>query len=380
VILTPLSDGTVEITESAIATISADAAYTVGSPSSATVSIADADSPPPPLPTVTISASDASATEGGDTGTFTVSRTGDTSAALAVGYAVGGTATSGLDYTNLSGSVTIPAGAASASIIVTAMSDALTEGTETVVATLLADSDYTIGASSAATINIVDVLFVPTVTLSATDSSASEAGGNNGAFTVTRNGSTAAALTVNYAMSGSAANGTDYASLSGSVVIPAGSASAVITVMPTADGLTEGTETAIAMLAPDPAYQIGSPSSGTVNISDPPPPTVSATALDDTAVENTGDTGTIRFTRTGSTAFSLDVFYTISGSATNGSDYSSLSGRVTIPAGSSSANVTINPVADGLKEMPETVTLNLAGGSGYTVGSPSSASVQITDM
>ena len=89
-------------------TLSASAAYTVGAPSSGTVTIASDDVA---LPTVTLAATTGTATEAGPVpGVFTVTRTGSTAAALAVSYTVGGTATAGSDYTALSGSVTIAAG------------------------------------------------------------------------------------------------------------------------------------------------------------------------------------------------------------------------------------------------------------------------------
>ena len=86
--LSPVDDTSVEGNETVVVTVSPNAAYTVGSPSNATVTITDNDS----LPSVTISASDANASEGGpDTGTFTVSRTGSTSSPLTVNYSMGGT-------------------------------------------------------------------------------------------------------------------------------------------------------------------------------------------------------------------------------------------------------------------------------------------------
>ena len=69
--------------------------------------------------TVTLAASDANASRvGPDPGAFTVTRTGSTNTALTVRYALGGTATNGIDYNTLGASVTIPAGAASTSLTV----------------------------------------------------------------------------------------------------------------------------------------------------------------------------------------------------------------------------------------------------------------------
>src|SRR5206468_1682020 len=87
--------------------------------------------------TVTIAATDAAAAEPGtNTGTFTITRTGPTAAPLTVNYTVTGTATNGFDFTNLPGTVTIPAGSTTATVAVTPIDDTLAEGSETVVATL----------------------------------------------------------------------------------------------------------------------------------------------------------------------------------------------------------------------------------------------------
>jgi Calx-beta domain len=153
--VTPTNDTGVESNETVVVTLKANTAYTVGSPSSATVTIVSNDTAPPSLPTVTISASIPTATEGGTAGRFTVSRTGSTAGALTANYTVGGTAIAGSDYAALPGSVVIPAGASSATIAVTPTNDTGVESNETVVVTLKANTAYTVGSPSSATVTIV---------------------------------------------------------------------------------------------------------------------------------------------------------------------------------------------------------------------------------
>jgi hypothetical protein len=108
------------------------------------------------LPSVTVSASDANAAEAGtDPGTFTVTRTGPTTAALTVGFTLGGTA-SAADYAAVPGTVTIPAGSPSAPVTLTPVDDTTVEGSETVVLTLSGGQGYTVGAPSSATVTIAD--------------------------------------------------------------------------------------------------------------------------------------------------------------------------------------------------------------------------------
>src|SRR5207237_1237364 len=164
---------------------------------------------PPPKPTVTVAATDANASESGpDSGTFTISRTGSTGSALTVNYTLSGTAQNGSDYQQLATSVTIAAGASSATVTVTPIDDSQVEGNETVVLTLAANSAYTAGSPSSATVTIADndQPPLPTVTVVANDANASEQGLNTGSFTVSRAANTSTALTVNYTLSGTAQN------------------------------------------------------------------------------------------------------------------------------------------------------------------------------
>ncbi len=105
-----------------------------------------------------------------------------------------------------------------------------------------------------------------TVTVTATDASASVAGLDAGVFTVSRSGATTSALTVNLAYSGTAANGTSYNTLATTVTIPAGSASATVTLTPKAATTLVGTKTATLTAAAGTGYSIGSSASADVVI------------------------------------------------------------------------------------------------------------------
>ena len=108
------------------------------------------------------------------------------------------------------------------------------------------------------------------VTIAATQPAASEVGLVSGTFTVTRPAAaTNEALVVYYTVAGSASNGLDYTTLTGSVTIPSASNSALITVAPIVDTLVEGTENVIITLTGG-AYHVGSPDHDTVTIADAP--------------------------------------------------------------------------------------------------------------
>lgn len=120
---------------------------------------------------------------------------------------------------------------------------------------------------------------LPTVSITASTATVPENGPGTGAFRVSRTGSTATALVVNYSVGGTAAGGTDYQTLTGSVTIPTGDSAAGITVTPIDDTSYEGPETVVVTLTSSVAYTVGSPNSAVVTIleNDSPPsgPTVS---------------------------------------------------------------------------------------------------------
>lgn len=74
----------------------------------------------------------------------------------------------------------------------------------------------------------------------------------------------------------------------------------------------------------------------------------------------------------------ITVNLTRTGTAQNGVDYSSIGTSVNVGT-SGSANIAVNVLDDTAVESSETVILTLASGSGYTIGSPNSATVTITD-
>jgi hypothetical protein len=94
------------------------------------------------------------------------------------------------------------------------------------------------------------------------------------------------------------------------------------------------------------------------------------------------------FTRTGSTANAMTVNFNVGGTAsftepdytqTGAATFTATNGTVVIPSGSSTATVTVDPSADTTVEPDQTVDLTVTSGTGYTVGSPSSASGTITN-
>jgi hypothetical protein len=218
------------------------------------------------------------------------------------------------------------------------------------------------------------------VSVSAFDASASETGDNTGTFRLTRAGDLtllASPLTVTFTLTGTATNGTDYTAVPLTATFAASQPAVDVVVTPTADALAEGPETVILTLTGVAPYELGSPVSATVNITDTVNPLVSVAAFDASASE-AGDTGMFQLTRTGDTAASLAVTVMFTGTATNGTDYETLSTTVTFAAGSATANVFVIPVADATVDASETVILTVVDGAAYDLGATPSATVTIT--
>lgn len=117
-------------------------------------------STPDPQLTVSIQATDAAAAElGADPGTFRITRTGDTAAALTVNYtiATGAGQATAADYTpNLAGAATIATGQSFVDVTITPVDDTTVEGNETVTLTLTDTADYDLGATTTAIVTIAD--------------------------------------------------------------------------------------------------------------------------------------------------------------------------------------------------------------------------------
>jgi hypothetical protein len=108
--------------------------------------------------------------------------------------------------------------------------------------------------------------------------------------------------------------------------------------------------------------------------------TVSVTAPDSQAFENTGDTATFRVSRTDVYTNDLRVYYSVGGTAAPTDDYDALPGSVVISNGQASADVIVRPVGDVVFEGSESVILNLLPAADYGLGAAKNAAVGISDI
>ncbi len=130
------------------------------------------------------------------------------------------------------------------------------------------------GASNNADLSIDDLSIMavssetpsnPTITISAAESNASENAITAGSFVISCTPN-CAGETVNYTVTGTGTDGTDYVSMGTSKVVTG--ASGVITVAPIQDAILESTETVVVTITSGTGYIVGSGPAATVNIAD----------------------------------------------------------------------------------------------------------------
>ena len=226
--------------------------------------------PPPPAPTgsVSIVALDADAVEGDtDKAVFRLTRSGDASlltSPLTVSFDLTGSAVSGVDYSLTA--ATFAANVATVDVELSAVADGSAEGPETVVLTLTGAAPYTVGSPASATVNIAD----PPAPAGATVSVAAQASTIHngmdfafGVFVLTRTGDLSAPMTVDYAVSGSAA-GAYGPELGVSLTFPANDAEETVFFM-AFPGTAIGTVTVTVLDGA--AYNPGSSPSATITVS-----------------------------------------------------------------------------------------------------------------
>jgi hypothetical protein len=339
-------------------------------------------------PVVSVTGPVAKLGETGGKGTFVITRTGGSTAVpLTVPFEIAGSAVRGVDYelkignTVLSeGLVTIPSKAGSVTVGIFALGDSAIEGEESAKLTLLPGGElpaYTLNAlKSSASLVIADD--EPTVKLTASSTKIGEATGST-TFTVTRSGgSNKAALTVDFGITGIAAQGPDFklVSMDGKTVL-----TDTVTFAPNAgsvtfkavgidDALIEGDEIFTIKLEPvagAPTYSIDKlKNEATVTINDNEP-VVTLTASSTKIGEATGST-TFTVTRSGgSNKAALTVDFGISGIAAQGADFKlvSMDGKTvltdTVTFAANAGSVTFKAVGidDALIEGDESFTIKL---------------------
>jgi hypothetical protein len=179
-------------------------------------------------------------------------------------------------------------------------------------------------------------------------------------FNVTLSAPSALPVTVHYATAnGTATAGSDYQARSGTLTIPAGQTTGMITVPVNGDRLGEPDETFFVNLSGATNATIADAQAVGTTVDDEPHISISDVA------KKEGNTGTTLFAFTVSLSAVYDApvtvgFATADGTATAGSDYRATSGTLTIPAGQTMGTITVLGNGDRLAEANESFFVNLS--------------------
>nr|WP_320204022.1 putative Ig domain-containing protein [Agrobacterium rosae]MDX8306017.1 putative Ig domain-containing protein [Agrobacterium rosae] len=117
----------------------------------------------------------------------------------------------------------------------------------------------------------------------------------------------------------------------------------------------------------------------TVNITINPSRTASIAVSPSSRNEDSGASFTYTVTLSQTSSSATTVNLTHGGTATSGTDYTGAPTSIVVPANATSASFAVTPVADTVVEVNETVVMSVTSGSGYGIGSPSSATATIVN-
>ena len=106
--------------------------------------------------------------------------------------------------------------------------------------------------------------------------------------------------------------------------------------------------------------------------------TLTLAAADAAMSEDWPDPGRFVIRRSGNLN-PITIGLSFGGSATPGSDYQTPPATITLPFGKDEVAVEISPLPDGAAEAPETITLSLLPGTGYTAAAPLTATLELAD-
>jgi hypothetical protein len=330
-------------------------------------------------PSVTLSIDNATIAEAGGDATVTATLSATHTQEVTVELAISGTATANDDYTASATQIVIPIGSTTGSVTITAVDDSVDEPDETVIADI---TSITNGQGSGqVTTTILDddePIPVPDVTLALDNVAIPEAAGV-ATFTATLSVATTVPVTVDFAISGTAA-ATDFAASGTQVVIAPGATTGSITVTATDDTVDEPDETVVVDImgvtnGTEPGVQ-----QQTTTITDddePVMPDVTLT-LDNEAIPEAAGVATFTVTLSEITTVPVAVSLGFTGTA-SATDYTASGTQIEIAPGATTGSITVTAVDDTEDESNETVVVDIASVSGGNEAGEQQQTTTITD-
>jgi len=353
--------------------------------------------------TVSVAVAPGNVLEDGPTGlVYTFTRNGFTGAEATVNFTVEGSANPGGDYgvtsnnvgfsfTGTTGTLTFAPGETTQTVTVTPTPDNISELDETVVLTVTDGTNYLIGANPTATGTITND--ESSIALAIAPEAVLEDSNTPLTVTFTRSGFLNRAVTVEFSATGDAVLGTDYTvgaptgtnftfdGSSGTVTFGPGVTSRTLTFTPIANSERQPDRTLSLAVEGGTGYEVetDTPVVGTITDDDAE---VTLSVSPNAVREDSGQGIVYTFTRQGYTEGPLTVNFSVLGTAlfgptgdytvtsnAQGFTFNGMTGTLTFEAGQATATLTVLSTSDLLTiEADETVSLTLATGTGYSVG------------
>ena len=355
----------------------------LGASTTHTVTITDNDEPAVVLPTVSIGTAGQSFAENLGTLSFELTLSSASTSPVVVPLVLSGTAFAGFDYQTPATNVTFAAGDTSATVNINVIDDTTDEVDETIIVTLDAPSNATLGTLTRHTATIIDnddpATVLPTVSMSSSGQSFAE---NLGAlsFELRLSSASTSPVVVPLVLSGTAVAGVDYQTPATSVTFPAGETTATVNINVIDDTNEETDETIIVTLDAPGNATLSTAIRHIATIVDNDDPMILANVA--TSTQSVGeDAGFVTFNVTLSSPATQNVLLpvTISGTATRGVDFTLPANNVTFAAGTIDASFSINIFEDTIAEASETIIATLGNATNIQLGTSATHTVSITD-
>jgi len=319
------------------------------------------------IPVVAFVSADSSGSETVVAVNLTVSLSVTSSETVMVNYSTGGTATSGVDYTLVSGPLTFSPGETEKHIPLTVVDDVLDEPDETVVVTLSSPTNAVLGSPVSHTYTIIDNDPEPTVEFAAKGSSGEEGAEGTSSqvlVTVSLSAASGKTVTVDYATNGTA-TGEDYTIEAGPLTFSPSETTMNIPMTILGDSSGEADETIVVTLTGATNATIGAIGTYTHTIINDDPSSVQFAAISSSGPE-TDSPAILDVQLLPAIDKTVTVDYSVSpeSSATGGgADYTLADGTLTFQANQTDANIPIPIVDDSVQEPDETIVVILSNPS-----------------
>ncbi len=363
-------DSRYESSENMILTLSQLSGANAGAALIHTLTITDNDSPP------AVSISSGPTINEGTSAAFTVTLSNASDFSTTVNYATSdGTGVAGSHYTTTSGTLTFAVGETSKTISVSTLDNSTPCQTDrTFSVTISSPTNATLGSGTSSTATIKDN-DNPTLTIA--DVSATE--GNTATLTAYLQMACAKAASFSWTtQNNTAISGTDYTAASGSVNFAIGETSKTIQVSTINDVIDQGSRNfKINFSNPTNIDLPVSPTTITINDNDSAP-TISWATASQTVTESQGSLlVTVSLSHITNRVVTASI--APSGTAVNNVDYTLPSTTLNIPAGQSSAQVTVNILRDNDADDGKILKLTLSSITGEPLGATTEYDLTILD-